>query len=525
MILLNLGIVRERLHMKPELVCGELFHEMQFRNFRPMPLAEHSEYSSSTLYMTDWLSLAGQTDAPHYLICIGGGEAASAYFAAHGISGLIYADGTDHIGLFTEVQDIFDRLQSLHTEYRSMLIAQHAMHDIINAAAAFFDCFSVLLDASFNTLEYCSNYLPEAQNGMPGTTADTQHLIRLLTASIRRHQQESSGSAIQPQIDFVPQENDTPAYYLAHFSDGNCRVAMFAVCASPNCLRSDAETLFRYVVNLMSPCIMGRFTPPVKAFSHIRSAISSIIENASFNYSTLSDSLSKVGWNLHDTYQLVYVRIQVGSARNLYTVTDYYRYEALFPDCIAARTRAYVVVLVHNSSRHVMEQAMDSLRQLMKDFRMECIVSLPFNDFMQLREHFGIVSSAINMGESKDNVTLYRDVMAKHIVSEMNMTMPVKSLCHLSAVRIFEYDRENGTELLLSLEKYLRHNQSLQEAAEEMFIHRNTLNYRLKTCMKIADLPLDTPDERIHLFFSCIALRCLAGQPQQPTKSPEKPSV
>lgn len=522
MILLNLGVVRERLSIKPEIVCGELFHEMQFQNVRPMPGTECCAFNDTTLYLTEWQLLSGRSSVPRFLICIGGGEAAEAFFTVHGISGLIYGAETDSIRLFSEVLDIFDYFQNLHTEYRSMLISQHPMHSIINAAAAFFDCFSVLFDANGKTLEYCTNFLPNPRADEEEGAAEAERLAEKIAAAVRSRQTESPTTAAQPQIDYFPPKGDVPPFFLARFTDGNRFLAMFAVCAAPQPFRSDTETLLRYVANLMSPCIVGRMNPSVKIYSHIRAAISAIVDKDNFNYSSLSDSLSKIGWRLNDTYQLVYIRIQIGSARNLYTVTDYHRYESLFPDCIAVKERLYVVVVVHNSSESVIERAMENLRQLMRDFRMECMISLPFRDFMQLRDHFELIRSAMNLREADETITMYQSVMGKHIVSEMSRSIPIRALCHPSAVQICEYDRQNGTELLLSLEKYLYHNQSLQEAAEEMYIHRNTLNYRLKTCMKIAELPLEAPFERLHLLFSCIVLRCLAIEQKQPDRQREK---
>lgn len=50
---------------------------------------------------------------------------------------------------------------------------------------------------------------------------------------------------------------------------------------------------------------------------------------------------------------------------------------------------------------------------------------------------------------------------------------------------ILEYDRINNASLLNTLQAYLRENCSLVQAAEKMFIHRNTLKYRIQ---KIEDL-------------------------------------
>jgi len=45
---------------------------------------------------------------------------------------------------------------------------------------------------------------------------------------------------------------------------------------------------------------------------------------------------------------------------------------------------------------------------------------------------------------------------------------------------LIAFDRNNGAELVLTLKSYLRHFFSLKKSAEELFVHRNTISYRLE---------------------------------------------
>ena len=95
------------------------------------------------------------------------------------------------------------------------------------------------------------------------------------------------------------------------------------------------------------------------------------------------------------------------------------------------------------------------------------------------------------------------------LVNRIAAEIPLYPLCHREAIRIYEYDQKNGTELLLTLETYLMQYKSLKAAAEELFIHRSTLTYRLGCIEKIAKLALDDPRERLHILLSCIVLSSL----------------
>ena len=58
---------------------------------------------------------------------------------------------------------------------------------------------------------------------------------------------------------------------------------------------------------------------------------------------------------------------------------------------------------------------------------------------------------------------------------------------------------EGGLELLHTLEAYFRHNGNLSQTSEALFIHRNTLIYRMERIAGITGLELDKPETRLAL--------------------------
>jgi purine catabolism regulator len=70
---------------------------------------------------------------------------------------------------------------------------------------------------------------------------------------------------------------------------------------------------------------------------------------------------------------------------------------------------------------------------------------------------------------------------------------------------------EGGQELLQTLEVYFEHNGSLTQAAEALFIHRNTLSYRLERIAEIAGLNLDKPESRLAVELALHIYRIRGG--------------
>lgn len=70
--------------------------------------------------------------------------------------------------------------------------------------------------------------------------------------------------------------------------------------------------------------------------------------------------------------------------------------------------------------------------------------------------------------------------------------------------RIEEYDFEHGSELLWTMKAYFRNNANISKTARQLFIHRNTLLFRLEKIENLLGVSFDNQDD---LFMMNMALR------------------
>lgn len=64
---------------------------------------------------------------------------------------------------------------------------------------------------------------------------------------------------------------------------------------------------------------------------------------------------------------------------------------------------------------------------------------------------------------------------------------------------LIEYDRKNNSDLAHVLWVYLQHDGSVKETADELFVHRNTINYKLNRASEILDMNLSSLNTRLQL--------------------------
>ncbi len=80
-----------------------------------------------------------------------------------------------------------------------------------------------------------------------------------------------------------------------------------------------------------------------------------------------------------------------------------------------------------------------------------------------------------------------------------------------------DYDRERNGALIDTLASYLRHRGSLRKAADELFVHSNTVQLRLARASQLTGIDLHDP-RQLGILSLAFAWR---GEPPPPTRVPD----
>ncbi|GAA0320605.1 PucR family transcriptional regulator [Oceanobacillus oncorhynchi subsp. oncorhynchi] len=71
--------------------------------------------------------------------------------------------------------------------------------------------------------------------------------------------------------------------------------------------------------------------------------------------------------------------------------------------------------------------------------------------------------------------------------------------------RLQQYDQRQQSNLLYTLEKFLEHDSNVHRTAKALFIHPNTMNYRLKRIHEISNLDLKNPHQKVAVYLELLA--------------------
>jgi len=68
---------------------------------------------------------------------------------------------------------------------------------------------------------------------------------------------------------------------------------------------------------------------------------------------------------------------------------------------------------------------------------------------------------------------------------------------------LLDYDAERGTDLALTLQRYLENGCKAQRTAANMYVHFHTVNYRLRRITELTGLQLNDHEDRFRAQLAC----------------------
>ncbi|HHX60090.1 MAG TPA: PucR family transcriptional regulator [Epulopiscium sp.] len=166
-------------------------------------------------------------------------------------------------------------------------------------------------------------------------------------------------------------------------------------------------------------------------------------------------------------------------------------------------------IVVLYDFNHTNFENIDTVKHL-KEFALEnnviIGVSNVFSDLTLSRKYYLEAKKAIELREKMDNpdqLIEFKDVGFYALLNEAEgLGIDVEAYIHPSLRVLRLYDQANQTDLYNTLFMYLKTNQNSVYTGSELFLHRNTVKYRIDKIVEITGIDLASAYEVFSLMFS-----------------------
>ena len=131
--------------------------------------------------------------------------------------------------------------------------------------------------------------------------------------------------------------------------------------------------------------------------------------------------------------------------------------------------------------------------------------SLGFSDPLALPMYYSQAVAATRLGKLTDNVSKvfgYGEVVGYDVLEKYGGREQRLAICHSAIFTLLEHDRDKKMNLLPTLKVFVECLGDTAQAAERLFLHRNSLYYRLKQITALTGIDLSDERVRSHIMLS-----------------------
>jgi len=132
-------------------------------------------------------------------------------------------------------------------------------------------------------------------------------------------------------------------------------------------------------------------------------------------------------------------------------------------------------------------------------------VSHPFSSVRDTKYYYLQSCKALELGarHDPDNYCyFFSDYALRYILNQNSSTQPTRTLCMEGIKMLRDIDQSNGSDYCHTLKVYFENGMNLQKTANDLFIHRSTLTYRLNRIQKEAQIDLNDYKSRLYAMLS-----------------------
>lgn len=179
----------------------------------------------------------------------------------------------------------------------------------------------------------------------------------------------------------------------------------------------------------------------------------------------------------------------------------------LHPLCRPRGTKTVVLVpLPSDKAEKALKTLVEEAHRELTDSHLMALVSIGvgrlYSDINDLKKAYREAEQALLVGQKlygKGHWTLFGDLGIYRLFFHLKGTPELADLNEETIAKIAAYDQKHDSELLKTLETFFHCLGNLSRTAETLYLHRNTLIYRMERIQEITGLDLDDAESRLCL--------------------------
>ena len=246
---------------------------------------------------------------------------------------------------------------------------------------------------------------------------------------------------------------------------------------------------------------------PLRCGEHsLESMLFRLLRGSQFPDFMIDEIYDQMHWDKDIYHLIVDIFPRSGKKRDDIAVSEMMDAFRSIHHCQCVFIDMHIVCFIHVSKKDIyLSPDKTPFTKLLEDNNLIAGVSSPFHD-LNLTERYS--RQALAMAElatvlNREDIYYHYDKLAcYHMMKLADSAVPLMQFCHNRILELNEYDINHNTDFTGTLLVYLEFSRSISKTAEILFIHKNTVTYRINKCFEILGTKIEDNDELFSFLFS-----------------------
>ncbi|MBM4763179.1 helix-turn-helix domain-containing protein [Bacillus sp. B15-48] len=175
-----------------------------------------------------------------------------------------------------------------------------------------------------------------------------------------------------------------------------------------------------------------------------------------------------------------------------------------------------IIVVINCEDRVCLQKNIENITKVLETNQMKAGMSNIFHRLEELASYYEQAGKALellkwNRVHDDSMLYFYEDVALYHLFSAIEQQEILEGVCHRGYRELQEYDRLYQTNYCQTLYEYFLSGNNISAAADKLYIHRNTMSYRLQKISEMIHIDLTNGEEAFQLFLTIKIQQWLCG--------------
>jgi hypothetical protein len=455
---------------------------------------------------------------PSHLIWVGKIEEMQSIKSTYPTEWMVISTMSGIGAVFNRIQEVFRWFADWQNDLLNALVQGQDLQTIVDIAYRAFNNPIHVVDSAFMTLAWSTAVKELNVDRMWWKLVEEGHVPTELIYAIKKtpgtyNYLENLSTAAFIKLDFIPCR-----YILHNIHNQGKRVVSLVITEELHPMNESHLHLAAVVGDCISQLVKNDYYFGVTHGTLYEYFIIDHLAGKVYDRKIIQRHLGELGWRIDHSYRLIKMEATTGDSPD---GASHLEFDAnLIKQSIpGSRTIVYeesVVIIINLALCTIgWNEVALILEKFLHKGNLAAGVSEPFCDFSAIYSYYQQACIAIELGSKlneKSTLHTYSDYLPFHLIQSTNRDFNLLTAVHPGLIALRDYDRKNRTDFFRTLRVYLENQQCVADASSALYIHRNTLLYRIRKIEEFFGFTLDNPKQVINLFLGFHILEYLNAE-------------